>query len=112
MDNTLIAYAYASGTTYTIPDSVTTIGHSIFSHCYSLTSVTIPDSVTTIGNGAFYSCKSLKTVYCKPTTPPAGGNQMFYNNASDRKIYVPAGSVEAYKAKQYWSAYKDYIYAE
>ena len=112
MDNTLIAYAYASGTTYTIPDSVTTIGRSIFSHCYSLTSVTIPDSVTTIGNGAFYSCKSLKTVYCKPTTPPAGGNQMFYNNASDRKIYVPAGSVEAYKAKEYWSAYKDYIFAE
>jgi len=112
MDNTLIAYAYASGTTYTIPDSVTTIGRNTFAWCPSLTSVTIPDSVTTIGNYAFYQCSSLKTVYCKPTTPPTGGNSMFYGNASDRKIYVPAGSVEDYKAKEYWSAYEDVIFAE
>jgi len=25
------------------------------------------------------------------------------------KIYVPIGSGEAYKAKQYWSGYADYI---
>ena len=37
---------------------------------------------------------------------------MFYGNASDRKIYVPAGSVEDYKAKEYWSAYEDVIFAE
>ena len=112
MDNTIIAYANASGTTYTIPDSVTTIGGGAFEDCTSLTSVTIPDSVTTIGNYAFYYCTSLETVYCKPTTPPTGGYDMFYGNAPDRKIYVPAGSVEAYKAKEYWSAYKDYIFAE
>ena len=56
MDNTIIAYANASGTTYTIPDSVTTIGDYAFSDCDSLTSVTIPDSVTTIGEYTFYDC--------------------------------------------------------
>ena len=35
---------------------------------------------------------------------------MFDYNASDRKIYVPAGSGADYKEKQYWSTYKDYIY--
>ncbi|MDG2254299.1 MAG: leucine-rich repeat domain-containing protein, partial [Opitutaceae bacterium] len=34
---------------YTIPDSVTSIGYSAFAHCTSLTSVAIPDSVTSIG---------------------------------------------------------------
>ena len=39
-----------------IGDSVTTIGNSAFSDCYSLTSVTIPNSVTTIGEFAFSDC--------------------------------------------------------
>ena len=112
MDNTIIAYANASGTTYNIPDSVTTIGSSAFHYCRSLTSVTIPESVTTIGVAAFYDCISLATVYCKPTTPPTGGYNMFTGNASGRKIYVPAGSEADYKEKQYWSEYKDYIFEE
>ena len=131
-DNTIIAYANASGTTYTIPDSVTTIGawafyncdsltsvtigNSVttigdhaFLYCHSLTSVTIGDSVTTIEGAAFYDCSSLKTVYCKPTTPPTGGSYMFDDNAAGRKIYVPTGSGADYKEKQYWSNYADYI---
>ena len=41
---------------YTIPDSVTSIGGYAFLGCTSLTSITIPDSVTSIGGYAFYSC--------------------------------------------------------
>ena len=58
---------------------------------------------------AFTDCKWLKSVYCKATTPPTGGSNMFYNNAPDRKIYVPRNSVEAYKKAKYWSDYADYI---
>ena len=36
-----------------IPNSVTSIGSSAFSHCIGLTSVTIPNSVTNIGVSAF-----------------------------------------------------------
>ena len=96
-------------TSITIPDGVTSIGQSAFSSCTSLTSVTIPDSVTSIGYGAFSGCTSLKEVYCKATTPPTGGSSMFYNNASGRKIYVPAQSVAAYKAASVWSGYASYI---
>ena len=38
-----------------------------------------------------------------------GGSYVFDNNASDRKIYVPAASVEAYKTADYWSEYADAI---
>ncbi len=96
-------------TSITIPDSVTEIGSWAFGGCSSLTSVTIPDSVTSIGNMAFQYCTSLKEVYCKPTTPPTIGYYMFIGNASGRKIYVPAASVDAYKAAKYWSDYADAI---
>ena len=80
----------------------------------SLTNITIPNSVTSIGEGAFSYCTSLNEVYCKPTTPPTGDWDMFYNNASGRRIFVPASDddsiINAYKAKKYWSKYADYIF--
>lgn len=93
-----------------IPDNVTIIRNNAFGGCISLTSATIPDNIVSIGNSAFSGCSSLKEIYCKPTTPPTGGYNMFYNNASGRKIYVPTESVEAYKAASEWSAYADDIY--
>ena len=60
---TLIQYPIGkTDVSYTIPDSVTSIGGSAFEYCESLTSVDIPDSVTTIGNSAFSVCVSLTSV--------------------------------------------------
>ncbi|MBP5366571.1 MAG: leucine-rich repeat domain-containing protein [Bacteroidales bacterium] len=59
----LICYpAGKMGTTYIIPNSVTSIGSSAFSYCSGLTSVTIPNSVTSIGDGAFQFCSNLTSV--------------------------------------------------
>ena len=105
IDGTLNSFAPAGLIEYTIPNCVTTIGWYASSNCSSLTSVTIPDSVTTIEGYAFHGCSSLTSVYCKATTPPAGGSYMFSDNASGRKIYVPVEAVEAYKSSSQWSYY-------
>ena len=101
-------------TSIIIHNRVTSIGNYAFAYCGSLTSVTIPESVTEIGNVAFAYCSSLRSVYCKPTTPPGGGINMFSSNASDRKIYVPASDddsiINAYKTADYWSNYANYIF--
>lgn len=126
------AFEYCTNlTSITIPDGVKTIGKSALSHCYSLTSIiipdgvtmiedssffncskltniTIPDGVTTIGNYAFYECRSLTNVYCKPTTPPTLGSNV-YNEYPVVAIHVPQASVEAYKSADGWSEYANRI---
>uniref|UniRef100_UPI004057BE4C leucine-rich repeat domain-containing protein n=1 Tax=Alistipes sp. TaxID=1872444 RepID=UPI004057BE4C len=110
----IVSNTYKNGMgVITFDAPVTSIGYEAFYYCTSLTSVTIPDSVTKIGEYAFYDCTSLKEVYCKPTTRPTGGVYMFsyydYNNLDYKPIgctiYVPAASVEAYKAAEYWRDY-------
>ena len=90
---------------------VTSIGSSVFSHCTSLTSITIPNSITSIGNNAFYYCSSLTSVTVKATTPPTLGYITFYGVSQNLVIYVPAESVDAYKAANNWSTYADKIQA-
>ena len=94
----------------TIPNSVTSIGWNSFGSCSSLTSVEIPNSVTKIETNGFYNCQSLASVTVKATTPPTLGAGVFSNN-SNLVIYVPAESVDAYKAATNWSTYADKIQA-
>ena len=89
-----------------IPENVTTIGSAAFRDCRGLKSITIPDGVTSIGTHAF-NCPNLASVYCKPTTPPTLGTDVFSSNS--RQIYVPTASVDAYKAAENWSSYADAI---
>ena len=97
-------YGCSSLTNITIPESVTNIADSAFEQCSSLTSITIPSRVYNIGSCAFKNCNNLRSVECKATTPPWVYSDSFYNNASGRKIYVPIGSVGAYRSD--WKAYQ------
>lgn len=59
----LIMYPAAkTETTYSIPETVTTIGAGAFNRCTKLTNVTIPPGVSNIGSGAFSGCSALTSV--------------------------------------------------
>lgn len=104
-------------TSVDIGNGVTSIGRGAFSGC-QIISITIPDGVSSIGDNAFNGCSNLKDVYCKPTVPPTVNListwfverwMAFDYNASERKIYVPRCSVEAYKNAAGWNEYADDI---
>ena len=109
--NSLVFFCCDSLSSVTIPDSVTSIGYESFGFCYSLTSITIPSSVTSIGNSVFYGSSGLTSVICLATIPPTFGTNVFYHTSNNLVIYVPSGSVNAYKTASGWSTYSSRIQA-
>lgn len=51
-----------TGSTYTIPNTVSKIGDYAFYHCETIENITIPSSVKSIGNYAFTYCEKLSVV--------------------------------------------------
>ena len=70
----LIKYPIAkSGSSYTIPASVQSVGEGAFLKCAGLTSIVVQESVTYIDNGAFEKCSNLTTVTYPETVHRGSG---------------------------------------
>ena len=106
---TIDMYAFESNQDYTTPSN-------------SLTSVTIPSSVTSLGHGIFYACHKLKTATIKAVTPPdfvpsqqSSDEWIFHYGplvyCDLEHVYVPSGSVTAYKNARGFQNVKDIISA-
>jgi len=80
-----------TATSYSIPNSVTSIREFAFSPCSSLSSIEIPSSVTSIGAGAFDGCTSLSSVEI-PNSVTAIYDWTFQDCTSLSSIRIP-GSV-------------------
>lgn len=92
-----------------LPSSVTSIEESTFSGCVELTSVTIPSSITSIGLYAFYNCSALSTIYVSSITPVALDSWLVFQNVNLLTciLYVPLGSVNAYRAATVWKDFRN-----
>jgi|GEM_PF-198985 len=109
---------YPAGKTdksYTIPNSVTSIGDFAFSYCTSLTSITIPNSVTDIGSYAFQDCTSLTSITIPSSVTSIGDyalgfylDHITYNYAKydNFKIYCYSGTAGEQYAKDNGFAYE------
>jgi hypothetical protein len=85
---TLIEYPSGKVGSYSIPNSVTSIGDDAFAYCYGLNSVTIPNSVTSIGDGAFADCYGLTSVAI-PNSVTSIGAAAFAGCNSLSSVIIP-----------------------
>ena len=93
-------------------ESLTKISGYGFASCPQLTSIVLGDKFAEASLVAICNnCPQLKTVTVKATTPPKVDSTVFSGCPALEHIYVPEGSIDAYKAAKGWSKYADKISA-
>lgn len=109
------AFGSSNLSSVTIPNSVTSIADRAFIWCGNLSFVIIPNSVTNIEQRAFVACDNLDYIINYATTPQAIENTVFVwegqtsLNFSECRLYVPAESVDAYRAAEGWSEFANIL---
>ena len=98
-----------SRTSYSIPESVTTIRYRAFYYCKGLTSVVIPEGVTTIGDWAFSYCDGLTEIYSLNPVAPTIYSYTFYKVPKTILVYIPKGSLSSYQSAEYWSEFTNFV---
>ena len=91
-NDNIISYLIASpDTSYSIPDSVKTIGNGAFQYSSNLTHITIPNSVTDISSYAFYDCNNLTNVIFGLSCEDISfGTDVFYGVNPDISFWYPS----------------------
>ena len=84
------------------PESVTFIGYEAFNECRDLKHVHLPKSLRFIEDGAF-DWSAVDEVEVPWESPIEVGHRPF---PVDTVVYVPVGTLAAYKAAKYWKDYK------
>ena len=89
-----------------IGESVESIGDYGFFGCTGLSEITVPESVNHIGEYAFMGVHWLNEVHAESIVPSdahvTSFSNMAYENAT---LYVPAGTLDTYKAHPTWSKF-------
>ena len=77
---TLVSYpSRKSGTTYSIPSTVTAIGHFAFQANRNLTQIVISGNITSIGDFAFNAAQALRTVEIGATVTSFGQSALHFS---------------------------------
>lgn len=122
--------------TVEIGDQVTSLGEYAFYSCYllqnmiigngvqripsefcyfcdNLISVTLGNAVNTLDAYCFQDCDKLRTIICKAEIPPMmnGAEHLFFDSAvfQNAMLYVPEGSIEAYKSAFVWENFQNIL---
>lgn len=116
---TIIYYPPAkSGSSYSIPATVTYVRSGTFMNCLNLNTITIPASVNTIRSGAFEGCANLTTINTYSADPVDLTNTIPGYN-SDKVfagvdtlhcvLHVPVGSKNKYASAFQWKGFSNIV---
>ena len=110
-------YAFSNflGEDLFLPEGLVTMSNNTFFDIYNVKRLVLPASISRIGVNTFTNVSSLKEMYVKCPFPPEspvnnenyGSDYGWFNNLPDDAVlYVPVGSVEAYRCCEMFSKFK------
>ena len=104
------AFANSEVAIVTLPEGLTDINSSVFENCKHLKTVSIGDKISSIAGNVFKGCTELRAVTIATTNPPIIRGEGLFSTASKlTDIFVPAGTVDAYKRAEGWRNYAHLI---
>lgn len=97
-----------------LPKSLEKIDNGFIDGCESLKKLVLYNNVDMVAQGAFNGCPSLQEIHlyravlptCRQATSTVQPVIPADNNCT---LYVPVGSVESYKASEYWNTFKNIV---
>lgn len=96
-----------------IGNGVHKIPKRLFSQCLNLASVTLGNAVDTLEEYCFEYCEKIDTIVCMAAVPPVmnGAEDSFFSPVifQNATLYVPFGSVEAYKTANVWKNFQNIV---
>lgn len=97
-----------------LPNNLIGISSSVFSGCHNVRAIYIPEKVTSIGGSAFAYQDSLREVHVRHITPLEFTKNPFSESPIDSltTLYVPSGTIEAYKAANIWNTFANIVEEE
>ncbi|RXI24102.1 MAG: hypothetical protein C7K11_02445 [Candidatus Amulumruptor caecigallinarius] len=93
-----------------IPDNIKRISYGVFHNCVNLKEIVLGKSLECINTRALSGCTSLVSITSLNLDVPTCQTYVFENvNKFQCKVYVPEGSVDAYRAAEGW---KEFLFIE
>lgn len=92
--------------TIVLPNECTTIRASGLKGCENLQQISLGSGLTEISPYGLEKCSALEKIFCRSTTPPSvSSTELADINKVTCKLYVPEGSVDAYRAADGWGEF-------
>lgn len=90
-----------------LQEGVSNIDSEAFRYCLKLQEISLPASLKSIGHQAFLGNQHIKMITCAAPVPPALGEDVFEPRVcSETTLFVPQGSLEAYRSAKGWKLFR------
>lgn len=87
-------------------EGLQTVGSGAFKNCNSLTTIDLPSTFQKLGSKVFGYCHNIKKITSRAVVPPIhsyNNDDILYGcDKTDIKLYVPAMSIDKYRAANGW----------
>lgn len=98
--------------TVELNEGLESLGAYAFTDNLQLEEVILPATLETIGSDCFYGGRLLRTIVVKAQVPPVCESDNMVTVPEDVTVYVPKGSIEAYRSARCWEKFTKYVAIE